>query len=70
MGNKNKRRIYLFLAGFFILIVARVLIYNAFDKNIVDNTLRLLVSEIYKFFIWVVPHFPGTGFREPYLEWI
>jgi uncharacterized protein len=53
----QKRRIRYFLIGFFILIVVRVFIYNAFDKSIVDDTTRLLVSEIYKFFIWVAPVF-------------
>jgi uncharacterized protein len=46
-----------FLVGFFILIVVRVFIYNVFDIKIPDNTTRLLVSQIYKFFIWVVPVF-------------
>lgn len=56
-NNYKKYGILYFMIWFFILIVARVFVYNAFDKHIEDYATRFLVSQIYRFFIWVVPVF-------------
>jgi len=55
--STNKKRVVCFLVGFFILVVIRVFIYNAFDSNIANETVKVIVGHIFRLFVWVVPVF-------------
>ena len=56
--KKDKRYyIYYFMIIFFIIICLRVFIYIKFDSKIPNGALRFHISNIYRFFIWVLPVF-------------
>ena len=57
MKIDKKYNIYYFMIIFFIIIVLRVLIYINYDQKISNDTLRFHISNIYRFFIWVLPVF-------------
>ena len=57
MKIDKKYNIYYFMIIFFITIVLRVLIYINYDQKISNDTLRFHISNIYRFFIWVLPVF-------------
>ncbi|MBN2879617.1 MAG: CPBP family intramembrane metalloprotease [Clostridia bacterium] len=53
----RKYGIIYFMALFLFLITARVIIYLRFDSAIEDVEARLIVSHIFRFFIWALPPF-------------
>ncbi|MEI6100416.1 MAG: CPBP family glutamic-type intramembrane protease, partial [Eubacteriales bacterium] len=57
MKEQSPKKLICYLIIFFLLIIIRVFIYNAFDRNIADDTARMLVSQLFKFCIWVLPVF-------------
>ncbi len=42
---------------FYLLIIMRVFIYNAFDRNFPNPLHRMISSNIFRFLIWVLPVF-------------
>lgn len=57
VNREPERSIAAFMAAFFVLVAIRVFIYNAFDKNIADETVRVITSLAFKLIIWVAPVF-------------